>query len=64
LVTSEVVEAVELRGERLTIRTRDPQTFFALVNRLALEENLPIERMATLDDSADAVFGYLQQRSA
>lgn len=64
LVSSEVVEAVELRGERLTIRTRDPQTFFALVNRLALEENLPIERMATLDDSADAVFGYLQQRSA
>jgi ABC-2 type transport system ATP-binding protein len=64
LVTAEDVEAVELRGDRLTVRTREPQKFFALVNRLALEENLPIERLATLDDSADAVFGYLQQRSA
>lgn len=64
LMASEEVEAVELRGDRLTVRTREPQRFFALVNRLALEENLPIERLATLDESADAVFGYLQQRSA
>jgi ABC-2 type transport system ATP-binding protein len=64
LVASDEVEAVELRGDRVTVRTREPQKFFALVNRLALEEQLPIDRLATLDESADAVFGYLQQRSA
>jgi ABC-2 type transport system ATP-binding protein len=64
LVGATEVEAVEMRGERLLIRTREPQRFFALVNRLAVEELLPIDQLTTLDGGADAVFGYLQQRSA
>jgi len=58
------VEAVEMCGERLLVRTREPQKFFALVNRLAVDERLPIDQLTTLDGGADAVFGYLQQRSA
>jgi hypothetical protein len=64
LVAAAEVEAVELHGDRVTVRTREPQRFFALVNRLAVDERLPIDRLATLDSNADAVFGYLQQRSA
>ncbi len=64
LVASPAVEAVELRGDRVTVRTREPQQLFALISRLALEENLPIDQLMTLDGGADAVFGYLQQRSA
>ncbi len=63
-MASAEVEAVELRGDRVTVRTREPQRFFALISRLALEENLPIDQLTTLDGGADAVFGYLQQRSA
>ena len=64
LVAAAEVEAVELHGDSVTVRTREPQRFFALVNRLAVDERLPIDRLATLDSNADAVFGYLQQRSA
>ncbi|MDZ4783971.1 MAG: ABC transporter ATP-binding protein [Planctomycetia bacterium] len=64
LVGANEVEAVEMCGERLLVRTREPQKFFALVNRLAVDERLPIDQLTTLDGGADAVFGYLQQRSA
>lgn len=64
LVAAAEVEAVELHGDRVVVRTREPRRFFALINRLAAQERLPIDRLVTLDSSADAVFGYLQQRSA
>jgi hypothetical protein len=44
----------------LPVRTRQPAEFFAHVNSLALEPELNITRLETLDAGADAVFAYLE----
>ncbi len=43
----------------LTIRARNPQRFFADLGRLILEEWYEVRRLETLDDSTQAVLGYL-----
>jgi ABC-2 type transport system ATP-binding protein len=55
------VELVEADGEDCTvlIRARNPLRFFAALGRLVLEEWLEISRVEALDDSAEAVLGYL-----
>jgi ABC-2 type transport system ATP-binding protein len=60
------VVAVEL-GEKdsLIVQARNPRRFYADLAGLVLEENIDIERMETLDDSAHAILGYIlggQQR--
>ena len=44
---------------RLFIRARNPQRFFRALTRLALEEWYEIRHLETIDDSTEAVLGYL-----
>lgn len=44
---------------RLLVRARNPVKFFAELNRLVLEEWYEIDHLETLDDSTEAVLGYL-----
>ena len=47
---------------RLLVRARNPHAFFAELNRLVLEEWYDVVHLETLDDSAEAVLGYLLGR--
>jgi ABC-2 type transport system ATP-binding protein len=57
------VELLDLSGEATTcgvvVRARNPQRFFRDLSRLVLEELLEVCHLQTLDDSAEAVLGYL-----
>ena len=44
---------------RLLVRARNPRTFFQDLTRLMLEEWFEVRRLQTLDESAEAVLGYL-----
>jgi ABC-2 type transport system ATP-binding protein len=44
---------------RLLVRARNPRTFFRDLARLVLEEWYEVRRLQTLDESAQAVLGYL-----
>jgi ABC-2 type transport system ATP-binding protein len=43
----------------ILVRARNPQRFFRELTRLVLEEWYEVRRLATIDDSAEAVLGYL-----
>lgn len=64
LVESPDVESVELRGDTLTVRTRQPARFFAAMPELVLRHDVDVRHMETLDAGADAVFNYLEQGAA
>jgi ABC-2 type transport system ATP-binding protein len=57
------VELLESRPEDavdpVLVRARNPQRFFQELTRLVLEEWYEISRLETLDDSTQAVLGYL-----
>jgi ABC-2 type transport system ATP-binding protein len=56
----EIVEtATETDTIRVLVRARNPQRFFREFGRLVLEEWFDVVRLETLDDSAEAVLGYL-----
>jgi ABC-2 type transport system ATP-binding protein len=55
------VQAIEIRGEMLLVRTRNAPRFFARVGELVLEHRIEVRHLETLDVGADAVFDYLQQ---
>ncbi|MCA9103708.1 MAG: ABC transporter ATP-binding protein [Pirellulales bacterium] len=63
LLEHAAVLAVEVRDEVLTVRTRQPDEFFAHVNALASEPDIEVTRLETLDAGADAVFAYLEPRA-
>jgi ABC-2 type transport system ATP-binding protein len=63
LVETPAVESVELRSDALTVRTRQPLSFFATIGELVLEQGIEVEQLQTLDAGADAVFNYLEQGS-
>jgi ABC-2 type transport system ATP-binding protein len=44
---------------RVLVRARQPQHFFRELGRLVLEEAFDVRRLETLDDSTEAVLGYL-----
>ena len=44
---------------RVLVRARNPQRFFRDLGRLVLEEWYDVRHLETLDDSAEAVLGYL-----
>lgn len=58
------VRSVEVQGDTLLVRTRNPQRFFGWVNDLVLQEDLELHRMEMLDAGAEAVFNYLEAASA
>jgi ABC-2 type transport system ATP-binding protein len=54
------VVGVELGDqETLVVRARNPRRFFEAFTGLVLEENYEIRHLETLDDSAQAILGYL-----
>ncbi|MBX7167299.1 MAG: ABC transporter ATP-binding protein [Pirellulales bacterium] len=55
------VRSVEVRGDAVTVRTRNPLQFFARLTDLVIEHRLEVRKLQTLDTGADAVFGYLEQ---
>jgi ABC-2 type transport system ATP-binding protein len=55
------VQSVEVTGESLTLRTRQPEQFFPRLNDLLSSEQIDIEALETLDAGADAVFSYLER---
>jgi ABC-2 type transport system ATP-binding protein len=60
LLALEEVVGVEL-GEAggLIVQARNPRSFFRRLAQLVIEEAFEVERLETLDDSAQAVLGYL-----
>ena len=55
-----VVEAkLHADGSGLSVRTRDADSFYLLLNRLVLEEGLEVEAVAPADDDVGAVYQYL-----
>lgn len=60
LLRLEDVVAVELAdGSAITVRIRNSRRFFREFTRLVLEQDIVIERLQSLDESAQAVLGYL-----
>jgi ABC-2 type transport system ATP-binding protein len=59
VVAVELAEDAGEPGCGVLVRARNPQRFFAAFMRLVLEELLEVRRLETLDDSAQAVLGYL-----
>jgi ABC-2 type transport system ATP-binding protein len=54
------VAGVELEDAGgIVIRARNPRRFFREFAGVVLEENLDVRRLETLDDSAQAILGYL-----
>jgi ABC-2 type transport system ATP-binding protein len=60
LLGMEEVVGVEL-GEAgvLIVQARNPRSFFRRLAQLVIEEGIEVQRLETLDDSAQAVLGYL-----
>lgn len=61
LAAADEVLGLEIRGDTLVAKTSQAATFFARVGRLVVEHGFAIERLQTLDTSADAVFNYLER---
>jgi ABC-2 type transport system ATP-binding protein len=60
LLALEDVAGVEVgEGDTVLVRARKPQRFFRDLAGLVLEENFEIQHLETLDDSAQAILGYL-----
>src|SRR5262249_5609152 len=60
LLSFEEVVGVEFgKGDTLVVHARNPRTFFRRLGRLVIEEAFDVRRLETLDDSAQAVLGYL-----
>ena len=55
------VQGVEVREHAVTVRTRNPEQFFAQIGALVCQHQIDVRRIQTLDAGADAVFDYLQQ---
>lgn len=57
---SAVVEArLHADAQGLFVKTRDPDQFYLLLNRVVLENNLSVESVAPVDDDLNAVYQYL-----
>jgi ABC-2 type transport system ATP-binding protein len=60
LLERESVLGVELRdGEALVVQARNPKAFYRDLMSLVLEENYAIKHLEALDDSAQAILGYV-----
>jgi ABC-2 type transport system ATP-binding protein len=64
IVESPDVSHVEIHGEALTLRTRNPAGFFAMLGESVVARRFEIARLETLDAGAEAVFGYLERSAS
>jgi ABC-2 type transport system ATP-binding protein len=58
------VSHVEIQGDGLTIRTRNPAGFYTLLGEIVVARRFEIGRLETLDAGAEAVFGYLMRSAS
>jgi ABC-2 type transport system ATP-binding protein len=61
LTESPHVLGVEMRDDKLVVKTSNQQAFFERFGDLVCEHGVDVRRIQTLDTGADAVFDYLQQ---
>jgi ABC-2 type transport system ATP-binding protein len=61
LVEVPEVRSVDVQGETVIVRTRNPVQFFTLLGELVLRQGIELQQMQVVDAGADAVFGYLEQ---
>jgi ABC-2 type transport system ATP-binding protein len=55
-----VVEArLHVDRQGLFVKTRDPDQFYLLLNRVVLDNKLNVESAAPVDDDLSAVYQYL-----
>lgn len=55
-----VVEAkLNNDGKGVLVRTRDAEKFYQILNRIVVEEDLPLEAVAPNDDDVNSVYQYL-----
>jgi ABC-2 type transport system ATP-binding protein len=59
LLALEDIVGIDRDGDSLLVRSRNPRRFFQKVTDLAIEENLEIRHLETLDESTHDVLGYL-----
>jgi ABC-2 type transport system ATP-binding protein len=62
LMSLPVVQAVELNGERLDVRTSNLAEFIVAVPRAAKEHSIRLRELAPTDESLESVFSYLVNR--
>jgi ABC-2 type transport system ATP-binding protein len=62
VVGVEVLESHDPLVGRLLVRARQPERFFAELNRLVLDEGYDVAHLETLDTSTQAVLGYLLRK--
>ena len=56
----QVVEAkLNHDGKGLLVRTKDADEFYALLNRIVMEEDFAVETVAPNDDDVNSVYQYL-----
>jgi ABC-2 type transport system ATP-binding protein len=55
------VQTLEVHEDHLIVQVRNASRFYEHLSALVLDHELEIERLITLDSTAGAVFGYLQQ---
>jgi hypothetical protein len=51
--------SIEFGDDLLTLRSREPNTCFDLINKIALEETVPVTSITCTDDDLQSVFEYL-----
>ena len=51
--------SIEFGDDLLTLRSREPNTCFDLINKIALEEKVPVTSITCTDDDLQSVFEYL-----
>jgi ABC-type multidrug transport system ATPase subunit len=47
------------QASQVSLETREPERFYALLQRLVLDENAVIDEIASPDDNLESVFHYL-----
>lgn len=59
LAVRDHVAEIGFDGDTLTVRTRDPETFYRELPGIVVEGRIPVHSMESPDDNLEAVFRYL-----
>jgi len=62
LLTDDCVQAVEVAGDQLSVRTSDFGRFVARAAGIAREQRITVTELYPSDDSIESVFTYLAER--
>jgi ABC-2 type transport system ATP-binding protein len=62
LLEWEEVVGLDRNDDSVVVRARNPRRFFERLGQLAIEEDLDIRHLETLDESTQDVLGYLLRK--